>query len=96
MQEFKTDFEDFVKDFDIEMDFLANKATFETGYKAEYGELVREGVNRRSDGDVFLRSDFRPPSFCQVGAKDIGVVDQIGKIVDNSDFSQPLALFDTY
>jgi len=31
--EFKSDFADFLTDFDLEMDFLANKASYEDGYK---------------------------------------------------------------
>ena len=34
LDEFKTEFSDFINDFDLEMDFLANKASFEEGYKA--------------------------------------------------------------
>ena len=34
VEEFKQDFHDFIKDFDLEMDFLANKANFENGYKS--------------------------------------------------------------
>ena len=33
LDEFRSDFSDFIKDFDLEMDYLANKASFEDGYK---------------------------------------------------------------
>jgi hypothetical protein len=36
LEEFKTDFNDFIQDFDIEMDFLANKSSYEDGYKSQY------------------------------------------------------------
>jgi hypothetical protein len=36
MIEFQADFDDFINDFDFEMDYLANKASFEEGYKKEY------------------------------------------------------------
>ena len=35
------------------------------------------------------------PSFSHIGEKDISVIDQIGKVVDNSDFSMPLVVFNT-
>jgi len=34
IEEFQTDFDDFIADFDHEMDYLANKASFEEGYKS--------------------------------------------------------------
>lgn len=36
VEEFKNDFNDFIQDFDLEMDFLANKASFEEGHKTQY------------------------------------------------------------
>lgn len=36
VEEFQTDFSDFINDYDFEMDYLANKASFEEGYKKEY------------------------------------------------------------
>ena len=93
--EFKSDFADFLTDFDLEMDFLANKASYEDGYKQQYQELLQEKINRRSDNDIFSRSEFKMPSFCQIGEKDMSVIDQIGKVVDNSDFSMPLVVFNT-
>lgn len=35
------------------------------------------------------------PSFHSTGLQDISIIDQIGKIVDNSDFSMPLVVFNT-
>jgi hypothetical protein len=35
------------------------------------------------------------PTFSQMGTKDISFLDQMGKIVDNSDFSMPLVVFNT-
>jgi hypothetical protein len=36
------------------------------------------------------------PIFQTIGEEEIEMVNQIGKIVDPSDFSMPLAVFDTY
>ena len=36
LKEFKLDFDEFITEFDIEMDFMANKASFETGYRTQY------------------------------------------------------------
>lgn len=44
---------------------------------------------------MFGRSQFIMPTFHQVGSIDFEVIDSIGKIVDNSDFSIPLVLFNT-
>ena len=95
LAEYKADFDDFILDFDIEMDFLANQANFENGYKTEYKELLTDRINRRSDNDIFSRSAFKMPSFHRIGQKDMEVIDHIGKIVDNSDFSMPLVVFNS-
>lgn len=95
LEEFKTDFNEFINDFDLEMDFQANQANYEQTYRAEYQELLQEKINRRSDCDIFSRSEFKMPSFSNTGTKDISVIDQIGKIVDNSDYSMPLVVFNT-
>ena len=57
------------------MDYLANKASFEEGYKKEYHELLGERINRRSDNDIFSRSEFKMPSFHSTGLKDISIID---------------------
>ena len=95
LSEFNNEIMDFINDFDTEMDFLANKASYENGFKLEFQELLTERVNKRSDNDIFSRSEFKMPSFSQIGEKDISIIDQIGKIVDNSDFSMPLVVFNT-
>ena len=77
------------------MDFLANQANFENGYKTEYKELLTDRINRRSDNDIFSRSAFKMPSFHRIWQKDMEVIDHIGKIVDNSDFSMPLVVFNS-
>lgn len=79
----------------MEMDYLANQANFENGYKMEYQELLTERINKRSDNDIFSRSSFKIPTFHWIGSKDIEAIDQIGKIVDNSDFSMPLVVFNS-
>lgn len=85
-----------MRDFDLEMDFQANQANFETSYKSAYQELLSERINRRSDNDIFSRSEFKMPTFSHVGLKDISIIDQIGKVNDNSDFSVPLVVFNTH
>ena len=75
LDEFKTDFNDFITDFDLEMDFQANQANYEESYKAQYQELLHDKINRRSDCDIFRRSEFKMPTFSQVGTKDINVLD---------------------
>lgn len=95
VEEFKKEFNDFIDDFDLEMDYLANKSSFEDGYKSEYQELLTERINRRSDNDIFSRSEFKMPTFSNTGEKDISTIDLLGKIVDNSDFSLPLVVFNT-
>lgn len=95
VDEFKNDFTDFIQYYDLEMDYLANKASYENGFKTEFQELMTERINRRSDNDIFSRSQFKMPSFSQMGENDISMIDQIGRIVDNSDFSMPLVVFNT-
>jgi hypothetical protein len=77
----------------MEMDYLANKASFEEGLRSEYEVMLTERINRRSDNDIFARSEFKMPTFSHIGEKDINALDMIGKIVDNSDFSIPLVVF---
>ena len=36
LNEFSSDFTDFMQDFDLEMDCLANKASYEEGFKLQY------------------------------------------------------------
>jgi len=52
-----------------------------------------EKINKRSENDIFCRSEFKLPSLSFRGEKDLSVIDKIGKIVDNSDFSIPLVVF---
>lgn len=73
--EYKEDFNDFIIDFDMEMDFLANQANFENGYKTEYQELLTDRINKRSDNDIFARSTFKMPSFHKIGSKDVEIID---------------------
>jgi hypothetical protein len=58
--------------------------------------MLQEKINRRSDNDIFSRSEFIMPTFQQAGLKDLNYIDEIGKITDNSDFSMPLVVFNTY
>ena len=43
--------------------------------------MLSERINRRSDNDIFSRSEFKMPTFHQIGVKDLSVIDEIGKIV---------------
>ena len=95
IEEFKSELDDYILDFDLEMDYLANQANFESTYKAQYQELLTDNINKKSEGDIFSRSEFKMPNFCQIGQIDINFIDEIGKIVDNSDFSMPLVVFNS-
>ena len=95
VEEFKTELDEFIQDFDVEMDNMANEASFQNTYKLQFQEILQEKINRRSDNDIFSRSEFKLPTFCQSSAKDLQIIDEIGKIVDNSDFSMPLVVFNT-
>ena len=63
LDEFKEDFDKFIDDFDLEMDYQANQASFENTYKQSYIEMLQEKINRRSDNDIFSRSEFIMPTF---------------------------------
>ena len=64
-----------MRDFDLEMDCQANTASFENTYKADYAEIMQDQINRRSDHDIFARSEFKMPTFSQIGKKDIDIID---------------------
>jgi hypothetical protein len=57
--------------------------------------MLTDRINKRSDNDIFSRSAFKLPTFHRIGSKDAGIIDEIGKIVDNSDFSIPLVVFNS-
>jgi hypothetical protein len=40
LDEFKEDFDKFIDDFDLEMDYQANQASFENTYKQSYIEML--------------------------------------------------------
>lgn len=63
LDQFKEDFDKFIDDFDLEMDYQANQASFENTYKQSYIEMLQEKINRRSDNDIFSRSEFIMPTF---------------------------------
>ena len=96
MNEFRIDFEEFMRDFDMEMDYQANYASYENSYSLAYQEILKEDINRRSDNDIFARSEFKLPTFSQIGLRDLSIIDEIGRITDNSDFSVPLVVFNTH
>jgi len=78
-------------DFDLEMDFMANRANFDY-YWQEFKQLESK---MKKATNFFAVSEFKPPKFESM-ASEIEIVDEIGKITDNSDFSMPLVVFNTY
>lgn len=91
MKEYVKEFDDFLLDFDQEMDFMANRANFDY-YWQEFKQLESK---MKKATNFFAVSEFKPPKFESM-ASEIETIDQIGKITDNSDFSMPLVVFNTY
>jgi hypothetical protein len=78
-------------DFDQEMDFMANRANFDY-YWQEFKQLE---TTMKKPTNFFAVSEYKLPSF-QSLATELTLIDDIGKIADNSDFSMPLVVFNTY
>lgn len=78
-------------DFDLEMDFMANRATFDY-YWQEFKQLE---TKMKKTTSYFAVSEFKFPSFHSLETE-LESVDQIGHVIDNSDFSMPLVVFNTY
>lgn len=91
LKDYVKEFDDFLLDFDQEMDFMANRANFDY-YWQEFKQLESK---MKKATNFFAVSEFKPPKFESM-ASEIEAVDQIGKITDNSDFSMPLVVFNTY
>ena len=91
LEKFRLDFKDFFEEFDKEMDYLANKASFDN-YKQEMNEIESE---IKKPSQFFMCSSFKYPTFGHVQA-DTDWVANLGRITDNSDFSMPLVAFNTY
>ena len=73
------------------MDFMANRANFDY-YWQEFKQL--ESKMKKST-NFFAVSEFKFPKFESM-AREIDVIDEIGKITDNSDFSMPLVVFNSF
>lgn len=91
LKDYVKEFDDFLLDFDLEMDFMANRANFDY-YWQEFKQLESK---MKKATNFFAVSEFKPPKFESM-ASEIEIVDEIGKITDNSDFSMPLVVFNTY
>ena len=94
LQELKTfsvDFSEFFSDFDAEMDYLANKATLD-GQVQEL-QFIEQELKK---GTLFFKAaEFKYPTFQHIN-NELELIDNMGKITDNSDFAMPLVAFNTY
>jgi len=88
---FAKEFDDFFADFDMEMDFMANRCQFDY----YWNEFMQMQTTMKKATNFFQVSEFKFPTFSCL-LQEIEVVDQIGKITDNSDFSMPLVAFNSY
>jgi hypothetical protein len=81
----------YAEEFSLDMDFQANKAGFNM-IKERYEEVMAEHLRKA----YFLRNaKYVPPSFQTVRTDVEGIMD-IGRIVDNCEFTRPLTLMNTY
>jgi len=91
VQALASEFYEFFNDFDQEMDFLANKASFDN-FAADVKALEKEIAKKTY---FFRASQYKAPSF-EFLSSELDTIDAIGAIRDNSDFSMPLCAFNTY
>ena len=91
LQDFSKEFDDFFADFDIEMDFMANRCQFDY-FWTEFKGLE---TTMKKATNFFAVSEFKFPDFNCL-TEEIELIDQIGKITDNSDFSMPLVAFNSH
>ncbi|CAI2362087.1 unnamed protein product [Moneuplotes crassus] len=83
--------QNFTEEFDLDMEHQANKAGYES-VKREFEELEMDQEKKT----YFLRnSRFVPPTFETVSS-DLPDIMDIGRIVDNCEFSEPLITMNTY
>ena len=73
------------------MDYLANKASLD-GQLQELQFIEKE---LKKGTQFFKSSEFKFPTFGYI-ATDLELIDNIGKITNNSDFSMPLVAFNTH
>jgi hypothetical protein len=91
LEAFSKEFDDFFSDFDSEMDFMANRCQFDY----YWNEFIQLQTTMKKATNFFQVSEFKFPTFnCLL--TEVEVVDQIGKITDNSDFSMPLVAFNSH
>ena len=91
LQDFSKEFDDFFADFDTDMDFMANQCQFDY-YWTEFKQL--EATMKKAT-NFFAVSEFKFPNFNCL-TKEVELIDTIGKVTDNSDFSMPLVAFNTF
>ena len=91
LKSFSLDFQEFFTDFDSEMDYLANKASLD-GQVLELQSIQKE---LKRDTQFFKSSEFKMPTFSFIN-NELELIDGIGKITNNSDFSMPLVTFNTH
>ena len=91
IKEVESDIYTFSKEFDLEMEHQANKAGYEM-VRMRFEEL-RENQERKT---YFLRnSKFVPPTF-EIVSSDLEDIMDIGRVVDNCEYSEPLTIMNTY
>ena len=91
LRDFTKEFDDFFGDFDTEMDFMANRCQFDYFWE-EFKTLER---TMKKATNFFAVSEFKFPNFSCLPTE-VDLIDQIGKITDNSDFSMPLVAFNSH
>jgi hypothetical protein len=91
LQAYCKEFGYFVGDFDCDMDYMANRANFDY-YWQEFKQL--EATMKKST-NFFSVSEYKYPTF-QTMKSELDQIDNLGAIADNSDFSMPLVVFNTY
>jgi hypothetical protein len=91
LTDFSKEIDDFFSEFDTEMDFLANRCQFDY-FWTEFKQLE---TTMKKATNFFAVSEFKFPSFSCL-PDEIDLIDSIGKITDNSDFSMPLVVFNTH
>lgn len=91
IKEVENDLHTFADEFDLDMDQQANRA----GYK-RVKDLYEE-VKAEQDRKTFFleNSAFVPPTFETVSS-DVDEIMDFGRIIDNSEFSEPLIVMNTY
>lgn len=80
-----------MQEFDQEMDYLANRASYEDYCQ----DLLTLEEDSKKSTQFFKTSEYKEPKF-QFLQTDLESTDFLGKIVDTSDFSIPLVAFNTY